>query len=362
MPKYEIEDTLTGKRYELEGNSPPTERELEDIFASQRGATPGFVPDKDFQTPGKIEPSVYEKYIRPITKPLVEFGGLAVGGTIGAGAGLLGAPVGAGLGYAGAKELYRQGERVLGYTPIETPSLPQRLIRTGKETVEGVTAEMGGQIGGKLIGAGLQKISSPFLEKINPKIMRASKEMESITGVGLSPAQKTESGFVDYLENIAEKSFAGGPKFTTFRGKQQEAVKKYADSMVDGLWKGYGEKLSPEQAGQIFKAVVDKKIDVFENTATALYKNVDKVSEGFNVPLGSLKQFGQELVQVSRSRGGIGSSKMGDVLIRKIGKLPDLVTFQEAQAIRSALGKEIKTMEYSKDFGSGIAKHSYGLV
>ncbi len=36
MPKYEVTDNQTGKKYQLEGDSPPTEQELNDIFASQR--------------------------------------------------------------------------------------------------------------------------------------------------------------------------------------------------------------------------------------------------------------------------------------------------------------------------------------
>ena len=48
MPIYEVEDPLTGQVLELEGDSPPTEDELEQIFSSnpmqqQAPAKEGFI-------------------------------------------------------------------------------------------------------------------------------------------------------------------------------------------------------------------------------------------------------------------------------------------------------------------------------
>lgn len=71
MPIYEVEDPTTGKTLELEGDSPPTEAELEDIFSSfqQEGAqgqeSKGFMES--------VFPSTTETFRNPQAGPIGSF-------------------------------------------------------------------------------------------------------------------------------------------------------------------------------------------------------------------------------------------------------------------------------------------------
>lgn len=83
-------------------------------------------------------------------------GGIS-GGVLGAAAGGIGAlpggVAGSGLGAAAGGQLYDIAEHYLGGTP--TAPMGQRMTQLGKDVGFGATTEMGGQVAGKIIGAGI---------------------------------------------------------------------------------------------------------------------------------------------------------------------------------------------------------------
>jgi hypothetical protein len=109
----------------------------------------------------------------PVVKPVLQYGGAAIGGILGATGGALSptAPVtspaggilGAGLGYAGGTATANKIEEYAGLRKPESPL--QQVSTTGKNIVEGAGMEMGGQIIGKslsLMGKQLQGTSEWF--------------------------------------------------------------------------------------------------------------------------------------------------------------------------------------------------------
>jgi hypothetical protein len=121
MPEYRVRDSRTGRSVTLRGDSPPTEAELEQVFAAlpplqstapPSAATAGMVPQSTATDPAPTGgPSVLDRALDLLPAAGGMTGGL-VGGTGGTvfGAGVGGAPgavVGATLG-GGAGEAFRQ--------------------------------------------------------------------------------------------------------------------------------------------------------------------------------------------------------------------------------------------------------------
>jgi hypothetical protein len=92
----------------------------------------------------------------------LEYGGMALGGVVGSGIGPEGTIAGAALGYAGGKTVADKREEMQGKK--SQPTDLERASSTGKAVVEGASMEMGGQ----LIGAGMQKVGQYFA-KLAPK-------------------------------------------------------------------------------------------------------------------------------------------------------------------------------------------------
>lgn len=160
MPKYEVTDSVTGKRYELEGDSPPTEQELSDMFGGQQANMPSPAEQKALTHtgPAKIESAVdpWKRIVSQFTRPVLEAGGLLGGGLVGAGAGAgaaspVTAVAGAGLGYAGGKGIADKLDEALG---IRKPlPLADEFLKTGQDVVEGAAMEATGPIVGKTVSA-----------------------------------------------------------------------------------------------------------------------------------------------------------------------------------------------------------------
>ncbi len=100
------------------------------------------------ETKSNVKPEIKSKkpgWIEPAGIAL-EAGATLVGGLIGAPLGPLGAGAGAGLGYAGARQIRRRGEELLGYTE------PQALLEAAKEAAIDIPTGAAMEYGGQLIG------------------------------------------------------------------------------------------------------------------------------------------------------------------------------------------------------------------
>jgi len=118
---------------------------MNDFVPVKRVDDSGFTPTK------KVEPGP-SGVMTSVIRPTLEFGGLAAGGILGSGAGPAGTVAGGALGYAAGKQAANFIEEILGYRV--TPSLPEQLVESGKDILQGAEMEMGGQ----LIGKGLSVV------------------------------------------------------------------------------------------------------------------------------------------------------------------------------------------------------------
>jgi len=90
----------------------------------------------------------------------LEMGGMAVGGTVGAGAGPVGALAGGGLGFAAGSKLADIYEELMGHK--EPAPLGSQLVESGKDVVEGATYEAGGQVVGPILKGAKNVAKWPF--------------------------------------------------------------------------------------------------------------------------------------------------------------------------------------------------------
>jgi len=312
------------------------------------------VPDiqKKILEGGERDPTFWEG----LRKELPELIGGAAGGIIGASGGPLTAIGMAGLGGAAGKSYQQIYQHLIGSEKApKTSSEATQAI--GKAGLTQAAYEAGGR---GIIGAG-QKILAPAGKTIIPEAAEAGKILRQY-GSHMTPAQKTESGLIDTIEEVAEGSFFGRGPIGKFRIGQREAFGKYIDDTVKSFASNLDARLSPEEIGILYQEAFTAKNTVFKKAAETLYKKVDDATEGAVVSLAPLKEFANRALALAKQRKGIGATQSGDTLLKKVLELDDLVTFKEAQAIRSGLGDELSTMTVTKDKAMGLAKKFFGLT
>jgi hypothetical protein len=123
------------------------------------------------EEPTTIQRSVPQRIagaVAPYARPALEFGGMAGGGALGAGAGPVGAVAGAGLGYAGGRQAANILEEYAGLRKPPTGPI-NALAGAAIDIPTGAAMEAGGQLG----TLGLQKgaeVLAPRAEKLAERI------------------------------------------------------------------------------------------------------------------------------------------------------------------------------------------------
>lgn len=202
MPTYMITDNVTGRKFKVTGDSPPTETEAMQIFKDMGGSAKPDNYDLATTDPAKYEelrrafvdqtgtltervkdrlPS--RKTVAAFARPALEGAGAVLGGIVGGTggglAGLAGGPAapgtvpygaiaggvaGAGLGYAGGKNI---ADMIEGDTP---KGLAEAVNRSLRDVGTGAALEMGGLAIGPALGMaakGAGKVAKPLLGKLS---------------------------------------------------------------------------------------------------------------------------------------------------------------------------------------------------
>jgi hypothetical protein len=181
----------------------------------------GFDPDSYLKEPK--EKTTGEK-IYEYSKPVVEAAGGLGGAIVGTGLGPLGTAAGAGLGYGGAAAGMRGLGQYLGYEK------PTNIQETGTQAVKDVLTGATGEVGGQLLGRGLQAtgkaISDSALGRLMPGATKKATEsiskiatptdvsklgssMEETLNAQLRATQATRSKEYQTLLDKATKEVAG---------------------------------------------------------------------------------------------------------------------------------------------------------
>ncbi len=304
---------------------------------------------------GEVE-AVPPTYWEKVKGELPQMAGGTAGGIAGAKVGLrygpwgalAGGVLGAGIGGMGGKgyqQLYRMGKG----EPMTIGDIYTEQAIAGIEEAASELAGRGiAKVGGKLL--------APVRKRLLPGATGLSKQLLK-RGAHLTPAQMTESRIIDTVEGMAEKSFFGGGKLQRLKTlTQPKAFTKYVDDIVEQISRGAKTNLSPEDVGDLLLDTIEGKRTAFKATAKAAYARVDKLSKGTKVSLVPLKEFAKNSMKKATIRKGIGSTQAGDTLLKKVLQLDDMVSFKQAQSLRSALLDERSAMAVTRDKAIGLAK------
>jgi len=281
----------------------------------------------------------------PAGHPLLKGATIAGGAAIGAGIGGMG-----GKGYQQYYRMTRPGAEPMTIGDIYTEQAIAGIEEAASELIGRGVAKVGG------------KILAPVRKRLLPGASSLSKQLLK-RGAHLTPAQMTESRIIDTIEGMAEKSFFGGGKLQRLKTLMQpKAFTKYVDDIVEQIAKGAKTNLSPEDVGDLLLDTIEGKKLAFRTTAKAAYAKVDKLSKGTKVSLVSLKEFARKTMKTATTRKGIGSTQAGDTLLKKVLQLDDMVSFKQAQSLRSALLDERSAMAVTRDKAIGLSKQFIRLT
>lgn len=270
MPTYKITDPSSGKTLRLTGDSPPTESELNEIFAAQKPVTPppALSPETTVPEWGKKYPNLYGAAgaARETLGPVLEAAGLVGGGAAGtAAAGPVGGVGGAGLGYAGVHELLKSIDVALGNRK------DKGLIETAKEVpgevATGAAMEAGGQVAGKAIESGanyLAKKAQPIAEKMyasalklgtGKSLSQADRAARIKTGLDVG-AVPTEKGLAKVNDLIGEIDNAIKTPVTEAAGRGKTVNADRVISHLEGLKETFSRQANPKPDLDIINSTI----------------------------------------------------------------------------------------------------------
>lgn len=321
MPKYTVTHPETGRKITLTGTAPPSEAELDDIFAQTAGDVLGRTPSYDNRVTDKAEierrrreyvaregtagtklkegAKVVRDAAMPYVRPLLEGGGAAAGSILGAGAGglagLAGGPAAPGTvpygaiagGVAGGATGYATGK----YLADALEGRPQSAPQTLRDLGTGAMYEMGGQgaamLGGKAISAGANAYrtakgtvsrSTPALTQgaVNRKAGEIIAENSGQGAVyeknaadaarvnipGYKPSlgeTRNDPGLIKLQRSIERQPGTAGNTILEQKAANQAAVKDYLENEFTGN----------ESIDDVINALNQKKAQIGATTAQA---------------------------------------------------------------------------------------------
>ncbi len=267
-----IEDPQTKERIPFEWNKPepPTSADIDSLFAAVKQKR-----TSDTQSE-KIERSAGQRIasaIAPYARPVLEYGGMMAGGSLGAGGGTFVAPgagsvaggiAGAGIGYAAGRNVANALEEYAGdRKPV---SVPRNFLNTGKDVATGAAMEVGGQVIGKAIEPAANWLMKPArsLYESAMKIPPASVPNEirnKIVDTGIEGKYGvTQKGLDKLRGNIDALNKKIGNSVDSMTG---EIDLKDAASRIDELKKFY-HNLPQKVADQFTKPLDELKANFAE--------------------------------------------------------------------------------------------------
>ncbi|CAB5187464.1 hypothetical protein UFOVP161_52 [uncultured Caudovirales phage] len=210
--------------------------------------------------------------IRPYVAPALEAGGAIAGGALGAVAGTFGAgPVGtaaggvagAGLGYGIGKEAMQLADVYLGGKAPRVGAA--QVVEPVQNILEGATMEVGGQLAGRALGAGVQAVGG-YVNKL--KDLKSTAILDAIENKGrdivnalrgegavLTPGSAPTTGEI--------AATAGSAKFSAFQeGLKKQASTEYADMAA--------------QTGQARIEQTSRVVDRFKNVVSRIKDKIDR--------------------------------------------------------------------------------------
>lgn len=302
MPKYEVIDNQTGKKYQLEGDSPPTEQELNDIFASQRDSNKE-APIAQSESPVSESKPLGGSRVLDTMAGIVETPLALATGAIGGLAGLAGS-IGAGLAGKSPEEAKNFREFVsdmYSYKPrsesgkgaVGLASMATTPLSLPRKALESLGGEQWGNVGDVAMLGLTPKV---------PSAVRAVKNIPYKTGEFIYRKSLMPKGSVAETKTMTKTGFEGGYPVT-----EAGQVKFYKD--LDVL---------KRQANQIIAENQGKTIP-YEKVLAPLDNLINDYAKNTEIP--TTNTLAIERIKTQLTREWLKDYPDGNIPIEKVQKL-----------------------------------------
>ncbi len=287
----------------------------------------------DQQEPTQPEQAQPEEkgLIRTVAETLPEVGGGMIGeGLAAAKTGAQLNPMGLAMGGTGAMlgEIGLQGYQA-AIRPQDAPQdFGESLSRQGAAFARGT--------GGMALGRGVQKIAQKFVNPFKMGVTAEAKRAEELLGKDtLFAHQKSGSHIARELFETAKASISGGGKVLKAEAKQAKVVNDAINSAVAK----FGKELDPDTIGDVFIGTSAAKMKLARKPAQVLYDDISaQVAESdFRVVSGNTKAFASKEIDKLEGLGSFGQAELGTDVLQYIKNMPDMLSYTEAQKLRSVL-------------------------
>jgi len=148
------------------------------------------------------------KDVADVARPILQYGGAALGGIIGGGAGVVeggGTPasiaLGAAQGVAGTGLGYAAGARAADMLEGKEQTIPQSAVQSLQDVGTGAAMDMGGQVAGKVIGSAAKAALSRVGATPNPELAALSEQHD----VPLTAGMESQNVGMQNLETQLER-------------------------------------------------------------------------------------------------------------------------------------------------------------
>jgi hypothetical protein len=262
------------------------------------------------------------------------------------------------------------GKRLDQLLEKESVVVPRDIMPTKQEAVEmakGAAEEAAWEAGPGLLFKGARKALAPFRGSIDPHMKELNRFLtKKMRGygykTGLLPTEmaKGDNWFLQVYQNISEGALLGGGQLKKFKRARSEVLNDIADDVVSS----YGERATTGNVANLFLDTIKRRKSFHQAVSDSLYNTVKKEAEGALIPTAALKKHAKELKEVADEIIEIGGGPAGYDLMGKIAAMPDEISYDAAQALRSNLlvaADEFRLVS-KKAKGIGLAKHYTGLI
>ena len=198
----------------------------------------------------------------------------------------------------------------------------------------------------------------PFAKQVREIPKQAQKTLSTLSGgkKSLTLGQLVDNDAIDSLENIAGAGFFGRKPLVGAIEETSDFIQRNLTGFVKTL-RGVRGK---DSLTDLVENVVGQKKDYFDAVARGLYTKVDKLTGGATVDYTGVKKVAAKLLK--EAQAGVKSGPRTTIL-KSILKKPDIVSFSDAQQLRSDLGAISRaTTDLIPNKTIGVGKKMFGEV
>jgi len=215
-----------------------------------------------------------------------------------------------------------------GMETIGTQLLHGRKPTLGVDDLVDMAEAAGGSAAGGTAMRGIQKGARKGLDKIpffknkvtpeGRNLLKATEELAASTGASPArPAQITDSGVLDILDNVTSMSIGGAGRFNAFQVNQEKILRAGVDAVLTGI----SPRTRPDKLGKYVVDVIENQQALAESLSGIAYGEVRALTKGKFAKINNIKQFSKDYVKKVRAEGDLVPRLTGSGIAKKASKI-----------------------------------------